>query len=215
MKFLSIIIFCTCSFFVNASSVPTSKSWVLSATGGYTFFTQIQSQNSTPLGRLAFEKIFSEYTKEEYILLNHLKKTSLGIEIGVQSGNRMQLPLSSSEIETLGGVEPWTTLYPFVDILGVGRVDFENFPLQGIFKAGPVFREWNMERNSINNLSQVAGEIQAGLGFYLTSNISIMLLYQGIYGGNLNIAVNSTTQTATVSSIPIQNGILLTASYYI
>ena len=56
---------------------------------------------------------------------------------------------------------------------------------------------------------QLAGEIQAGFGYPLTSLSHLNLLYQGIYGGNPNYSMNSYAKSGHVTSIPSLHAILL------
>ncbi|HAT8180466.1 TPA: hypothetical protein JA361_13655 [Legionella pneumophila] len=74
------------------------------------------------------------------------------------------------------------------------------------------YRRWKFEnRNTINYLSRVDGEIQADISFPVSSNVD--LTYQGIFGGSPNFQVNVANQTGLVNNFPIQNGVILGFTY--
>ncbi len=181
-----------------------------SATGsiGYTQFQQAgDGSGGALLGRFAIGRDF--YNTE---------KTRFGLELGVQNGNRMSIAASQDTLDALGGLPVWTTVKPMVDFLATYQVAvLHESPAFVVLKGGAAYRQWEAERQSINNLSQIAGEIQAGIGVAVVERATLSLLYQGIYGANPDFTVNTTPNqefngTGHVSNIPVQNGVLLSLS---
>ena len=181
-----------------------SRSWSVTASLGYTNYQNMnQATGQTMLGRLAFGK--------EFFSRGPL---GFGLELGGQNGNSMQLSASPAQLETLGSLPIQSTVKPIFDVLATVRTaPLGASSLFGQLKGGVAYRRWQFEdRDSINNLSQLAGEIQAGLGFPLSERTNLSLLYQGIFGGNPKFSVNTVNETGHVDSIPIQQGLLLSLS---
>lgn len=179
-------------------------SWSFTASVGYTNFNGMYgNEGQTVLWRLAFDK-------------NILKRKffDIGAELGVQNGNSMRLNVSQQDLDILGGNPVQTTVNPIIDLLATLTTQpFTHTPVFVQVKGGIAYRNWQFEdRTSINPLSNVAGELQAGLGVMISKTTTLSLLYQGIYGGSSNFIVDSRNETAQVSSIPIQNGVLLSMS---
>lgn len=87
-------------------------------------------------------------------------------------------------------------------------------PVFGQAKAGVAYRRMTVEeRVTVNDLSQAAFEVQAGLGLPITPRAQLALLYQGIFSGTTRFTVNSIAETGHISNIPAQNGVLLTLNY--
>ena len=180
------------------------QSWSVTASLGYTDYQNMYlNTGQTVIGRLAFGKEF--FTKGPF---------SFGMELGAQNGNSMQLAASEEALRVLGGLPIQTTVKPIFDVLAtLNTAPIGKSTLFGQLKGGVAYRRWQFEdRNSINNLSQLAGEIQAGLGLPLSEKTRLSLLYQGIFGGNPQFNVNTITETGHVGSIPIQQGLLLSLS---
>ncbi len=190
----------------NPLSHPTESNhpWAITASIGYTDFqNSYKNEGQTILGRLAFDRE----------LLN-FKLAKFGVEVGVQNGNSMRLSVSQTTLDELGGSPIQTTVKPILDLLAtVATVPFGKSSIFAQVKGGIAYRSWQFDdRTSINFLSNIAGEVQAGLGVALNSNTSLSLLYQGIYGGNPDFVVNATNETGTINNIPMQNGVLLSLS---
>ncbi len=69
------------------------------------------------------------------------------------------------------------------------------------------------DRVTFNDLSEVAFELQAGLGMRISDRANLSLNYQGIFAGNTTYTINTTTFTGHISNIPMQNGLLLSLSF--
>ena len=180
------------------------QTWSVTASLGYTNYQAMYlNTGQTMLGRLAIGKEF--FTKEAF---------GFGMELGVQNGNSMQLGASDEALNVLGGLPIQSTVKPVFDVLAtLSTAPIGRSILFGQLKGGVAYRSWQFEdRHSINNLSRLAGEVQAGLGFQLSERTKLSLLYQGIFGGNPKFSVNPITETGHVNSIPIQQGLLLSLS---
>lgn len=182
---------------------------------GYTGYDGSYGGNGqSALGRFAVGLDLYNFGSFKFVQTdtNHFS-SRLGFEVGVQSGKRLPIETTQDNIDLLGGTPIWTTVQPMLDFLGtlkltpVARPDFF-----GVVKGGFALRRWQMDRSTINNLYQVAGEVQAGFGFEVTPHTSLSLLYQGVYGSNPDFRVNAAEFTGKVSNIPMQNGGLLTLS---
>lgn len=179
----------------------TGHSWSVTASIGYTNFQNMYGhEGQTPLLRLAFDKG-----------LVVVKNLDIGVELGVQNGNTMRLNVSQEDLDLLGGSPIQTEVSPIIDLLAtVVTKPLFGTPLFAQVKGGIAYRTWQFEdRTSINPISNVAGELQAGFGVALNKATNLSLLYQGIYGGNPNFVVDTTNETGNLSTIPVQNGILL------
>lgn len=201
----SVLIFANIAFALPSEEVPdttnTPSPWSVTASVGYTVFENMyENEGQTPVGRLAFDKG----------ILN-IKNLDIGVELGVQNGNSMRLNVSQADLDLLGGAPVQTTVNPIIDLLAtITTKPIKNTAIFAQIKGGIAYRSWQFEdRTSINPVSNIAGEVQAGLGVALSKMSKLSLLYQGIYGGNSNFVVNGSTEAAHVSQIPIQNGVLL------
>lgn len=185
----------------NIQNLP----WSIIASLGYTYFENgYQNDGQTVLGRLAIDKE-----------LYHSIQIAIGAELGVQNGNTMRLTTSNGAIDTLGGLPIQTTIKPILDLLVTVKTEpFIKLPAFGLVKGGVAYRQWQLnDRTSVNNIQNIAGEVQAGLGMTLNQQASLSLLYQGIYGGNPNFQTNAIKSTGHLNNIPIQQGILFSLSY--
>ena len=182
-----------------------TKPWSGIISAGYTDYSNMYSgDGGTGLARLAIAR--SVYA---------LKHWNFGLEVGMQNGNTMRLESTQAALDLLGGIPIQTTVKPEFDLLASIKETFENTPFFLIGKAGIAYRRWqfnNLNQQTINDLSQVNAEVQAGLGYDINARINLSVLYQGIFGSNPNLTVNTTAGTGTVSNIPMQNGALLSLS---
>lgn len=188
--------------------------WSVIGSIGYTFYQNTASGGSTPVGRLAIAKdiynLGDAGLNNDFIDMSNL---NLGLEFGVQNGNRMSLSASQTALDAMGGLPIWTTVKPMLDLLGTLKfAPMVDTPAFLTVKGGVAWRQWMLERDTINNLSQAAGEVQAGVGIPVADAATLSVLYQGIFGSSPNFTVNTTTGTAHVANIPIQNGVLLSLS---
>lgn len=139
---------------------------------------------------------------------------TIGLEGGVQNGNTMRLYAPQSTLDILGELPIQTTVKPLIDLLFTLKAPpFSKTPFIPLFKGGLAARRWQFsDRDSINNLSKIGGEVQAGFAYPINKRINLSVLYQGIFGSNPDFQVNAAAETGHVSDIPIQNGVLLSLS---
>ena len=183
--------------------------WALTGGIGYTDFENMyKNEGQSVVERLAFDAMF--------LKINTL---FMGIELGAQNGNTMNLGVNQTTLEELGGAPIQTTVKPILDLLLAIKAPIDlktQAPIFGVVKGGIAYRSWQFnDRTTINFMSNIAGEVQAGLGISLGEKADLSLVYQGIYGGNPNFQVNLTNETGHISTIPIQNGALLNLSYFV
>lgn len=138
-----------------------------------------------------------------------------GLELGVQSGNIMRLDIPQVTLNLLAGTPVQANIKPMIDLLATATTEpLMNTPAFGVLKAGIAYRRMQInDRVTVNDLSQVGFELQAGLGANITDRARLALLYQGVFNGSTNFTVNNAADTGHVSNIPMQNGILLALSY--
>ena len=160
-------------------------------------------QGQTAIGRLGIGKIFRD-----------VGRSSLGWELGVQNGTTMQLLIPQATLDLLGGVPVTVAVNPLIDLLGTLR--FTPVSTTAAFmdiKLGAAYRRMDvLIRETVNNKSQFAGEVQAGFGVPITDAATLSILYQGIFGGDVNFRANATERTGLISNIPVQNGVLMSLS---
>lgn len=191
------------------------SSWSVIGSLGYTWYQKAYhgwfdaqtaiDDGQTPLGRFAIAKDFGIF-----------KTISVGAEAGVQNGNTMRLDINQFQLNELGGLPVQTTVKPMLDLLATASYQPINMPAFGLVKAGIAYRRLQInDRVTFNDLSEVAFEVQAGLGMHLSDRASLSLNYQGIFNGNTRYIINTTQFIGHISNIPNQNGILLSLSYMI
>ncbi|MBA2648958.1 MAG: hypothetical protein H0U75_05020 [Legionella sp.] len=173
--------------------------WSLVASFGGGKYQIYSKDNLSPLARFA--------VANEMLLSGDY---ALGWELGFQNGNNIHLNIPAEKLTSLGWLPVNTRLSPMFDLLATAKSD----PLAGslIFaqlKGGIAYRYWQIEQIQMNNLSRVAGEVQAGFGFPITSLAELNLLYQGVYGSKATIQYNPIDQTGRVSNIPALHAIFL------
>ena len=147
--------------------------------------------------------------------LGTFKTVRLGVEVGVQNGNTARLNIPQSTIDYLGGVLPQVTIKPMLDFLATASWQpVESNPLFGLIKPGIAYRRLQVnDRVTFNDISEVAFELQAGLGMRISDRASLSLSYQGIFDNYTTYTINTTAFTGHISNIPMQNGLLLSLSY--
>ncbi|ETO93296.1 hypothetical protein [Legionella oakridgensis] len=182
-------------------NLPAAHPWSVTGSLGYTVYEDMyRSDGQTAVGRFAIgHEIYTSHFLQ------------WGFEIGVQNGNTMRYFPSQAAIDALGGLPIQTTVKPMLDLLAtVKTASFGTTPVFGVLKGGIAYRHWQFnDRDSINDKSLIAGELQAGLGYAISERTSLSLSYQGIYGGNPDFRYNADNAIARVSNIPMQNGVLL------
>jgi len=147
--------------------------------------------------------------------LAKVRSMQFGLELGVQSGNIMRLDIPQVTLDLLGGMPVQANIKPMIDLLATATTEpLMNTLAFGVLKAGIAYRRMQIdERVTVNDLSQVGFELQAGLGAAIINRARLALLYQGVFNGSTNFTVNTAADTGHVSNIPMQNGILLALSY--
>lgn len=200
---------------VSSQSPTDAHPWSAIGSLGYTAYQNSYGDNGqTALGRFAIGKDLFNFGSgsARFNMLNNFN-SNFGVEVGVQSGNRMPIAISEADMTTLGGLPIWTTVQPMLDALATLKLaPVANDTFFGIVKGGVAYRRWQMDRDTVNNLYQIAGEAQAGVGMSISQSATLSLLYQGVYGANPNFSVNSIALTGHVGNIPVQNGALLSLS---
>ncbi len=188
--------------------------WSVVGSIGYTYYNNTNAGGGTPVGRLGIAKDI--YNLGDAGLNNDvvdMSNMNLGLEFAVQNGNRMSLGASQATLNEMGGLPIWTEVKPMLDLLGT--LKFAPMTDTAAFvsiKGGVAWRQWMLERDTLNNLSQAAGEVQAGVGIPVADAATVSVMYQGIFGSSAGFTVNPATGTGSVSNIPVQNGVLLSLS---
>ena len=99
---------------------------------------------------------------------------------------------------------------PMLDLLVTAQTNpLDESLLFTQIKGGLVYRHWQINSLFIYNKNEIAGEIQAGLGYPLTEIANLSLLYQGIFGGNPRPRMMSPMEPLSMTTAPIQHGVLL------
>ncbi len=178
--------------------------WLATASLGYTDYQHMHhNDGQTALGRFAIGRT---------LFLND--STTFGVEMGVQNGGTMRMNIPQSTLDELGGLPLQSTMKPMLDLLAtVKTTALGTSPFFIDLKGGIAYRRWQFDdRSSIKDLSNIAGEIQAGMGFPVSHSATLSLLYQGVYGGNPSFRLTAECPEGYVSTIPIQHGVLLSLS---
>lgn len=178
--------------------------WAITGSLGYASLSDAyEGQGQTAVGRLAVGKMIGD-----------LGCGALGFELGLQNGTTMQLQIPAATLRVLGGVPVTVTVNPLLDLLATLRfMPFSSSTAFGDFKLGAAYRRMNvLIRETVNNKSQFAFEIQAGLGVPIIEAVTVSLLYQGIFGSSVNFQADPATRTGFIANIPVQNGGLLSLS---
>lgn len=135
---------------------------------------------------------------------------ALGLELGFQSGNHMRVTLPKETLAVLEWLPVRSSLGPMLDLLITAKSDpLGNSSFFAQLKGGVAYRHWQIKNEPVYDLSQLAGEIQAGFGYPITALAHLSLLYQGVFGSDPNFQVNAFTKTAQVSNIPVLHAVLL------
>lgn len=181
--------------------------WSFTASLGYTNYQSMYlNDGQTILVRLAFGREF---------FIN--KQIAYGLELGAQNGNKMRLNVPQETLDELGGLPVQSTVKPLLDLLATAKIQpFGLSPFFGEIKGGIAYRHWQFDdRTSVNSITNIAGEVQTGIGYSINKMTTLSLLYQGVFGGNPNFSVDAASTTGSVATIPIQQGVLLGLSYVV
>ncbi len=231
MKLKQLVLAAGCVFSLHAFAgtmgevAQYDKSWSIIGGVGYTWFENgykggpsadpvaqgAIGDGQTPFLRIAIGKDLGVW---DYGYMQHVR---WGGEIGVQTGNIQRLSASQAVLDELGGLPIQVNIKPMIDLLATATVaPMEGIPAFGLLKAGIAYRRLQInERVTVNDLSQVAFDMQAGLGMDVSEHGKLSLVYQGIFGGSTNFTPNTVDSTGHISAIPIQNGILLNLAFVV
>ncbi|WP_188883528.1 hypothetical protein, partial [Alicyclobacillus cellulosilyticus] len=152
---------------MGAVDVPVSHPWSVTGSLGYTVYEDMfRDDGQTAVGRFAIGR--DVYTGNSL---------TWGLEVGVQSGNTMRYFPSQAAIDALGGLPIQTTVKPMLDALvTLKTASFGTIPVFAQLKGGIAYRRWQFnDRDSINDKSRIAGEVQAGLGGFISERTSLSL----------------------------------------
>lgn len=177
------------------------KPWYLTASIGMQSVQYAQKgHGETAAGRLAFHYMPIRY---------------LGLELGIQSGNTMRFIANKETIDILGGVGIEGQIKPIIDVLLTAQSPTlsPSFPLYASAKAGMAYRQLQMDRESLNDISQTKPEFQVGLGYRLNPHLDISVMYQYMVGANPKIHADPLTESGLVSHIPAQQAVFLGLTY--
>lgn len=191
--------FCGAAFGASAVS-SASELWQISAGMGYTHYNDASSNDgNTVFGRLALD-----------MTPWHRDRLTTGLELGVQSGNQMKLGVPCEVLFPMGGVAINSTIKPMVDLLARFQLALNEPQTRFlIVKAGGAYRQWEFDRETVSNLSQISPELQAGFGVRITPRTKLVAYYQGIYSGKMGFKTHIIDQfhaCGSVDHIPTQNG---------
>ena len=205
---------------MGSASAEESRPWSVVGSLGYSWFDNaynggpsddLSSQDAigdgqTALGRFAIARDFGTF-----------KTVRFGAEVGVQSSNTFRPDIPQEDLDIVGGLHPQLVIKPMLDLLATASFQpVESVPVDGIVKLGIAYRRLQInDRVTFNDLSQVAFEVQAGLGMQVSERANLSLSYQGVFDGSTSYTINPDTFTGHVSNIPALNGILLSLSYHI
>lgn len=181
-------------------------SWGFSGSLGLTHYDSVYNNDGqSVMGRLSLN---TQYNLSSFF--------ALGIDAGIQNGNTMRLDIPKSTLDELGGEPVSILVKPMIDILVTAQITpFEDERIFGFLKGGVAYRQAQVDRNEVNDLSQISPELQAGIGYKLNDNLALHIEYQQVFGGNPDYRVDSLTETARITNIPTQQAVLLGLSILI
>jgi opacity protein-like surface antigen len=201
-------------------SYTEPRPWSVEGGLGYTWYNfgyhggataDPTAQNAIGDGQTAFGRFALARNVKEF------SRIHLGLELGVQSGNTMRLDISQATLDLLAGLPVQANIKPMLDLLVTATTNpspLMSTPVYGVVKAGIAYRRMQINNQvTVNDLSQVGFEVQAGVGTAITDRARLALLYQGVFNGSTSFTYNAATDTGHVSNIPMQNGLLLALSY--
>ncbi len=173
------------------AATPVSQAYAAFSAGYGSYQHGAQGTGSTPAGHIAIGSLWQ------------LQYASLGGEVGIQSGNRMQLSNNVAAAFNYTSASPlYLTIKEPVDILGAIKYQFSG-PAFAELKAGGVYLRTMTDSVSISSQSRVLPEIQVGAGYDLTCHTRIAAYYQRYFGQDPTLNdVNSDTGTAKLDHVP-------------
>ena len=174
--------------------------WSITASFGNGTYQRLNSNDGqTAVGRVALGN--------EMMLTGEY---ALGLELGLQSGNHMRVNIPKETMAVLEWLPVRSSLGPMLDLLITAKSDpLGNSSFFAQLKGGVAYRYWQIKNQPVNDLSQLAGEIQAGFGYPISALANLSLLYQGVFGNDPNLTLNTYAKTAHASNIPVLHAVLL------
>lgn len=172
--------------------------WSVLASLGYSEFQHAyHDSNRAVIGRMALGADLLAATQSTF-----------GLEMGLQNGYHMNLRVRSGLSPANYAIQ--TNVTPMLDLLMTANASLlaESLFFTQI-KGGIAWRHWQTSNEWINNRQDLAGEIQAGLGYPLTELTNLNLLYQGIFGINSKSHPNTLIMPNFITNIPTQHGLML------
>lgn len=180
--------------------------WSVEASLGYTWYDDVyRNDGQTALGRFGIAK--QVWSRDKF---------DVGLELGVQSGNRHRVNTPVDCIEAMGGLPVNLTVKPFIDLLATLKINTSDWmpsamstPSFGVVKLGVAWRRMQPDRVTVSTVNQAAFEVQAGLGMSIAANTDLNVSYQGIFSGSSRLSHDPATSTGWINNIQSQNGILI------
>lgn len=191
------------SMAINTAFADDRIIWGLSGSVGMTHYAEAYAHDGkSALGRLGLEVNY---------LLNELFQA--GIEGGIQNGNRMRLNVPKSVLDDLGGEPIHITLKPTIDLLATLKLAPMDSCLMGFIKGGVAYQQLQVDRNEVNDVSQMTPELQAGVGFHFLDTSALLFAgYQHLFGQAAGFEINPMTERGYIRHIPAQSTVFIGAS---
>lgn len=128
--------------------------------------------------------------------------TSLGLETGIQTGNRMRID-SSNAVDAIGVAPVFLEIKPVIDLLATVKFFSTQFKPNLFLKGGIAYAEGMIDSITIPNKNQLLPELQIGTEFGLTTNYSLIVYYQNQFGGQARLEhIDLNNGSAQLSRIP-------------
>ena len=173
--------------------------WGISGSFGATKYNDAYAKDGLSfIGRLSLEAQYA---------LNDL--AHLGLESGIQNGNSMRLNIPKSDLDILGGEPVHVAIKPIFDVLGTLKLTPFDSGFFGYVKGGVAYRHLQVDRNEVNDVTQITPELQAGVGYGFTDNSYLFMGYQRLFGNAVNYQVDPILMQGHIENIPSQNSLLL------
>ncbi len=188
-----------CTFLFCSSSYAFNLHPSAIMSGGFGSYQNVyKTDGSTAILRLA--------VGDDYPVTRRL---FAGVELGVQTGNRMRL--SSATVQPLQYVTLpfFITIHPQIDFLLTAKFNiFDTGYLLG--KLGAAYVNMLSDNQTITTYSFIKPELQLGAGYHFTSTSAIELFYQHIHGNELLLHnVDVATGTASLDASPTLDAVFL------
>lgn len=204
MKKINLLFAILCFGYLHTSSACSGcdlpLSWGFSGSLGFSQYDSVyKDDGQSVMGRLSFN---TQYNLSEFV--------ALGLEAGIQNGNTMRLNIPRPILDELGGEPVSIMVKPMIDLLVTTQITpFEDERWFGFVKGGIAYRQAQVDRNEVNDLSKTNPELQAGIGYKLNDNLAFHIEFQQVFGSNPDYQVNPLTETASIANIPSEKAVLL------